>query len=104
MMVKTSHPSIERDPQLPIASSQELGWEHILVEEYRHPPGGMEFQPDLEHIIVLSLGNKPNRIHQVFGDRHYTGFYRKGDLAITPAGIPSAYHSESLSRRSLKVQ
>jgi AraC family transcriptional regulator len=94
MMVKTSHSSIESDPQQPIASSQGLGWDSILVEEYQHPPGGMELQSEPEHIIVLSLTNKPNRIHQVFGDRHYTGLYRKGDLAITPAGVPSAYHSE----------
>lgn len=93
-MVQTSNLLSERDPQQPLVSSQGLGWESILVEEYRHPPGGMELQPDPEHIIVLSLATKPNRIHQVFGDRHYTGLYRKGDLAITPAGVPSGYHSE----------
>jgi AraC family transcriptional regulator len=94
MMVKTSNLSIKSVPQHPIASSQVLGWESILVEEFHQPPGGMEMQPEPEHVIVLSLGAKPNRIHQVFGDRHYTGLYCKGDLAIMPAGVPSAYHSE----------
>jgi AraC family transcriptional regulator len=93
-MVKTSYSSKERDPQQPIASSQALGWESILVEEFQNPPGGMELQSDPEHTIALSLAAKPNRIHQVFGARHYTGLYRKGDLAITPAGVKSAYHSE----------
>jgi AraC family transcriptional regulator len=93
MMVKT-YSSTERDPQQPIASSQALGWESIFVQEFQHPPGGMELQPEPEHIIVLSLGSKPNRIHQAFGDRHYTGLYRKGDLAITPAGVKSGYQSE----------
>jgi AraC family transcriptional regulator len=97
-MVKTSNLSIKSDPQQPIASSQALGWESILVEEFHQPPGGIELQPNPEHTIVLSLATKPNRIHQVFGDRHYTGLYRKGDLAITPAGVKSGYHSEGEDR------
>jgi AraC family transcriptional regulator len=31
---------------------------------------------------------------KTYSDRHYTGLYRKGDLAITPAGFKSGYHSE----------
>ncbi len=93
-MAKTSHISIERSPESQIVSSQALGWEPILVEEFQQPPGGVELQSEKDPTIVLSLAAKPNRIHQVLGDRRYTGLYCKGDIAITPAGLPSAYQSE----------
>lgn len=93
-MVKAFHTSIEHNPKLPIVSSQTLGWQPILVEEFQEPPRGVELQSEADPTIVLSLAAKPNRIHQVLGDRHYTGLYRKGDIAITPAGLPSAYQSE----------
>lgn len=93
-MVKAFHTSIEHNFKLPLVSSQALGWEPILVEEFQEPPGGVELQSEANPTIVLSLAAKPNRIHQVLGDRHYTGLYRQGDIAITPAGLPSAYESE----------
>jgi AraC family transcriptional regulator len=93
-MAKASHTSIEHDPKLPIVSSQALGWEPILVEEFQQPPGGIEYQSSVDHAIVLSLAARPNRLHQVFGDQHYTGLYRKGDISITPARLPSSYRSE----------
>lgn len=93
-MVKASHTSIERNSKLPLVSSQALGWEPILVEEFQEPPGGVELQSEADPTIVLSLAAKPNRIHQVLGNRRYTGLYHQGDIAITPAGLPSAYESE----------
>ncbi|MBD2104299.1 AraC family transcriptional regulator [Leptolyngbya sp. FACHB-261] len=93
-MAKASQTSIDHKPKLPIVSSQTLGWEPILVEEFQEPPGGVELQSEADPTIVLSLTAKPNRLHQVLGDRRYTGLYRKGDIAITPAGLPSAYKSE----------
>jgi AraC family transcriptional regulator len=92
-MVKESYTSTKAD-SMPIASSQLLGWEPILVEEFQEPPGGGELESEPNPTLVLSLAAKPNRIHQVMGDRRYTGLYRKGDIAITPAGLPSAYRSE----------
>ncbi len=77
----------------PIVSSQDLGWESIIVEEFQLPPGGCELDSCQENMITLCLATKPHRIWQAIGDRSYTGVYSKGDLSITPAKIPSSYRA-----------
>ncbi|PMB53181.1 AraC family transcriptional regulator [Fischerella thermalis CCMEE 5201] len=88
------HSSNNHNPELPIVSSQDLGWETLLVEEYQQPPGGVEMEAEADPVIVLCLATQPHRIHQVIGDRQYTGLYRQGDITITPAGVPSSYEAE----------
>lgn len=79
----------------PIASSQTLGWQPLLVEEFQEPPGGIDLPAAWEgHSIALCLAPRPHRIHQVVGDRRYTGLYTKGDISITPAEIPASYRAE----------
>jgi AraC family transcriptional regulator len=79
----------------PIASSQPLGWQPLVVEEFQQPPGGMDLpEVDAEHSIALCLAPRPHRIHQVVGDRRYTGLYAKGDISITPANTPASYRAE----------
>ena len=77
----------------PIVSSQDLGWESIIVEEFEQPPGSGEFEPEKEHILNLCLAPKPLRIWQFIGDRQYSGIYSKGDLTITPAQQSSSYRA-----------
>ncbi|MBE9170096.1 helix-turn-helix transcriptional regulator [Pleurocapsales cyanobacterium LEGE 06147] len=77
----------------PIVSSENLGWESIIVEEFQQPPGSGEFGSCQEHIITLCLATKPHRIWQAMGDRSYIGVYSKGDLSITPAELPSSYRA-----------
>jgi len=72
----------------PILSSRSQGWENILVEEFRHPPGQCKYQSETEHAICLCLAPRPFRLLQVKGDRRYTSLYTKGDMSITPAGLP----------------
>jgi len=96
-MAKASH-TPTRDPKLPIASSQNLGWESIIVEEFQQPPGGIEHFALPEHAIAVCLATKPNRLHQIMGDRRYVGLYTKGDISITPAQLPSSYQSEGEDR------
>ncbi|MBE9102171.1 AraC family transcriptional regulator [Vacuolonema iberomarrocanum] len=83
-------------PELtPIASSETLGWQSLLAEEYRQPPGGSDIPESWDgHLIALCLAPRPHRIHQVVGDRRYTGLYGKGDISITPANIPAFYQAE----------
>jgi AraC family transcriptional regulator len=79
----------------PIASSQALGWQPLLAEEFRQPPGGTDIpEAWAGHSIALCLAPRPHRIHQVVGDRRYTGLYSKGDISITPADIPASYRAE----------
>ena len=80
---------------VPIASSQALGWQPLLVEEFQEPPGGTNLPAAWQgHSIALCLAPRPHRIHQVVGDRRYTGLYTKGDISITPAEIPASYRTE----------
>ena len=79
----------------PIASSEPLGWQPLLAEEFQHPPGGTDILEAWEgHSIALCLAPRPHRIHQVVGDLRYTGLYTKGDISITPANIPASYWTE----------
>jgi AraC family transcriptional regulator len=79
----------------PVASSQPLGWQPLLVEEFQQPPGGTDIPEAWEgHSIALCLAPRPHRIHQLVGDRRYTGLYSKGDISITPAHIPASYRAE----------
>lgn len=79
----------------PIASSQVLGWQPLLAEEFRQPPGGTDIpEAWAGHSIALCLAPRPHRIHQVVGDRRYTGLYSKGDISITPADIPASYRAD----------
>jgi AraC family transcriptional regulator len=79
----------------PIASSQPLGWYPLVVEEFQQPPGATDLpEVDAEHSIALCLAPRPHRIHQVVGDRRYTGLYAKGDISITPANMPASYRAE----------
>jgi AraC family transcriptional regulator len=79
----------------PVVSSQTLGWEPLIVEEFQQPPGEMEHSEAWAgHAIALCLAPRPLRIHQVVGDRRYMGIYSKGDISITPAGLPASYRTE----------
>ncbi|MEM1255985.1 MAG: AraC family transcriptional regulator [Cyanobacteria bacterium P01_H01_bin.21] len=97
-MVKVSQHENTPPPSLPlapIASSQDLGWQPLLAEEFQQPPGASDIPSTWEgHAIALCLAPRPHRIHQLVGDRHYTGLYTKGDISITPAHIPASYKSE----------
>ncbi|WNZ25698.1 helix-turn-helix transcriptional regulator [Leptolyngbya sp. NK1-12] len=83
------------EPPSPILSSQALGWEPLLVEEFQQPPGGVDVPEAWPgHSIALCLAPRPHRIHQIVGNRRYTGLYTKGDISITPADIPASYRAE----------
>lgn len=80
---------------IPIASSQTLGWQPLLVEEFQQPPGATDVpEAWAGHSIALCLAPRPYRLHQVVGDRRYTGIYSKGDISITPANIPGSFCAE----------
>ncbi|MFG6094794.1 AraC family transcriptional regulator [Leptothoe sp. ISB3NOV94-8A] len=64
------------------------------MEEFQEPPGGTDLLEGERHAIALCLAPRPHRIHQVVGDRRYTGLYAKGDISIIPAQIPASYRAE----------
>jgi AraC family transcriptional regulator len=73
---------------LPILSSQAQGWENILVNQFRHPPGEATCHFNDEHAVCLSLASHPvSSLHRKAG-KTQMGLYGKGDMSITPAGMP----------------
>ncbi|BAZ05614.1 helix-turn-helix domain-containing protein [Calothrix sp. NIES-3974] len=68
-------------------SSQKRGWENILVEQYQVPKGEAICYDHKKHTIYLSLAPRPVSLYQVREKQSYRGFYRKGDIAITPADM-----------------
>ncbi|WP_319419105.1 AraC family transcriptional regulator [Pleurocapsa sp. FMAR1] len=70
---------------LPILSSQDRGWENILVEQFQHPAGEGRTCYTKEHAICISLAPRPVRLLQNKGGKVYAGLYGKGDISITPA-------------------
>lgn len=86
--MKTTVPHPTETTCLPILSSQNQGWENILVEQFQHPPGeGRSYYSD-EHTICLSLAPRPVRLLQIKGGRTHAGLYGKGDISLTPAKMP----------------
>ncbi|NJN89073.1 MAG: AraC family transcriptional regulator [Leptolyngbyaceae cyanobacterium SL_5_14] len=72
----------------PILSSQNRGWENILVKHYQHPAGEALCQLDDDHTICMSLAPRPVRFLHIKDGKTYTSLYGKGDLSITPAKVP----------------
>jgi AraC family transcriptional regulator len=72
----------------PLLSSQNHGWENILVEQFQHSSGEGKTCYSDEHTICLSLATRPVRFLQIKGGKTHTSLYGKGDISITPAEIP----------------
>lgn len=73
---------------LPLVSSQNQGWENIIVEQFQHPSGEGRTHYSDEHAICLSLATRPVRFLQTKGGKTHTSLYGKGDISITPAKMP----------------
>lgn len=72
----------------PLLSSQDRGWENILVEQFQHPSGEGKTHYRDEHTVCLSLASRPVHFLQIKGGKTHTSLYGKGDISITPAEMP----------------
>jgi AraC family transcriptional regulator len=70
----------------PIRSSHSLSWKHIVVEEFRQPPGQEKYENLTDHTVCISLNHRPLRLLQAMGNRRLTTPSVKGDICIIPAG------------------
>jgi AraC family transcriptional regulator len=86
MKIPTSPPA-ETDGSL-ILSSQAQGWENLLVEQFRQPPGEGNCHHNDEHTICLALDTRLIHLLQIREGKTYTGLYAKGDISIAPAQMP----------------
>jgi AraC family transcriptional regulator len=71
-------------------SSRQLGWNGILVEQYKTPPTPFEVEfPALStHWFKLPLGH-PSPLIQKRDNANYESIVQKGDSIFIPAGQPS---------------
>lgn len=77
----------------PVLSSQQIGWNGILVEQYQHYsiPGKTEEKeiPALsDHWLILPLGH-PVHLSQKSGNRLHESIFQKGDSLLVPARKPT---------------
>ncbi|KJH70619.1 helix-turn-helix domain-containing protein [Aliterella atlantica] len=73
---------------LPLLSSQNQGWENIVVEQFQHPSGEGRTHYRDEHAICLSLAPRPVQFLQIKGGKTHASLYGKSDISITPAEMP----------------
>jgi AraC family transcriptional regulator len=86
--MKASSPQHTEMTYLPILSSQNQGWDNILVKQFQHPPGEATCHLSDEHTICLSLAPRPVRLVHIKGGKTQSGLYGRGDISITPAKMP----------------
>ncbi|MBE9054366.1 helix-turn-helix transcriptional regulator [Nostocales cyanobacterium LEGE 11386] len=88
--------TIEREQRLNnktlVLSSQQMGWNGILVEQHQYPttPGETEEKelPALsDHWLILPLGH-PGHLHWKSDERLHESIFHKGDSFLVPAGKP----------------
>lgn len=74
--------------EFPIISSQNHGWDDIVVEQFHFSAGEGHCHYADEHTICLSLSPRPVHFLHVRGGKTYSGLYAKGDVFMAPAAIP----------------
>ncbi|GAA6616095.1 helix-turn-helix domain-containing protein [Scytonema sp. NUACC26] len=100
-------PIVELDQQMDkalVASSRQLNWDGILVEEYQTslaaPNGELPALPD--HWFSLPLG-QPGHLTQKRDDRLHNPIVQRGDTILVPAGQPSYWYRHEGDCSSLHI-
>jgi AraC family transcriptional regulator len=83
-----------------VASSRQIGWNGILVEQYQYASTSSEFElPALsDHWFLLHLG-QPAFMTQKRDDCLHESMIQKGDTIFVPAGQPSYWHCHKTDSR-----
>jgi AraC family transcriptional regulator len=78
-----------------MVSSQQMGWNGILVEQYQNLPVSVETElPTLSsHWLILPLGH-PGRLIQRSGNRPQESIFQKGDSLLIPARQSSSWRCQ----------
>lgn len=77
-------------PNAPVSSSERIGWNHVLVEQYHHPvgPRSNHLPPLSNHWLTFFLGQPTRLVQQRDGRTHET-IMQAGEHTVIPAGQPS---------------
>jgi AraC family transcriptional regulator len=87
----TLHPHLNVIDGVEILSSQQIGWQGILVEHYQAPPNHIcEYSPSALLAHWLSFPSaKPMHLVQNHGERWHESIVKQDDLVLVPAGQPT---------------
>ncbi len=82
------HPQLNVVDGVEILSSQQDGWQGILVEQYQVPPNHIcEYNPSALLTHWLSFPSvQPMHLVQNHGERWHESIVKQGDLVLVPAG------------------
>jgi AraC family transcriptional regulator len=92
-----------------VLSSQQIGWQGILVEHYQAPPNHIcEQSPGALLTHWLSFPSaQPMHLVQNHGERWHESIVKQGDLVLVPAGQPTYWRgptNTSMSNLSIYLQ
>jgi AraC family transcriptional regulator len=106
-MVKSiAHPELDG---IEVLSSQQIGWQGILVEHYQAPPNHLcEQSPSALLTHWLSFPSaQPMHLVQNHGERWHESIVKQGDLVLVPAGQPTYWRGPTntpMSNLSIYLQ
>jgi AraC family transcriptional regulator len=85
------HPQLNVVDGVEILSSQQVGWQGILVENYQAPPNHIcEYSPGSLLAHWLSFPSvQPMHLVQKHGERWHESIVKQDDLVLVPAGQPT---------------
>lgn len=77
-------------PQAVLASSKDLGWQHISVLHVLNEYDAMDIPPLENHCVIVQL-ESPVCVSGSIDGQSFDDFLSPGDIAIIPAGLPSQW-------------
>jgi AraC family transcriptional regulator len=82
----------------PVLSSQQIGWNGILVEQYQYSISSKIEEKEIpalsDHWLILPLGY-PSHLSQKSDDRLHESLFQKGDSLLVPARKPTYWRCPS---------
>ena len=105
----TVHPQLNVADGVEILSSQQSGWQGILVENYQAPPSHIyEYSPGALSAHWLSFPSvQPLHLVQNHGERWHESIVKQSDLVLVPAGQPTYWRwptNRPMSNLSIYLQ
>jgi AraC family transcriptional regulator len=93
--------------RIPLLSSQQIGWNGILVEQHQYYPSpGKTEEKELpglsDHWLILPLGDS-GHLSQKSDDRLHESFFQKGDSLLVPARKPTYWRCPSSQSASTEL-
>lgn len=92
-----AQPSREpHDSEALVYSSMALGWQSIVVEQFRLPPAEVEIAPRPVHTFCFNTG-APHQLVQARAGRVHESWHLPGEVTLTPAGLAQRWRWDGVA-------